>query len=99
MLNYTLLLHGLRTTGEGLPGALLRDLLDAVDRGAKGAVRLRLEGRSWAKGGYPPAWVTEAAAFEMAGFHTGTPGVELRFRTLAEALPGRFAQEDLFPPV
>ena len=42
MLNYTLLLHGLRVTGEGLPGALLRDLLDAVDRGAKGAVRLRL---------------------------------------------------------
>lgn len=37
MLNYTLLLHGLQGTGEGLPGALLRDLLDAVDR-AKGAV-------------------------------------------------------------
>ena len=54
MLNYTLLLHGLRSTGEGLPGALLRDLLDAVDRGAKGAVRLRLEGRSSAKGGLSP---------------------------------------------
>lgn len=98
MLNYTLLLHGLRSTGEGLPGALLRDLLDAVDRGAKGAVRLRLEGRSSAKGGFPPAWVNEAAAFRMAGFHRGTPGVELRIPTLREALPQRFAQEDLFPP-
>jgi hypothetical protein len=99
MLNYTLLLHGLRSTGEGLPGALLRDLLDAVDRGAKGAVRLRLEGRSSAKGGFPPAWVNDAAAFRMTGFHRGTPGVELRIPTLLEALPQKFAQADLFPPV
>lgn len=99
MLNYTLLLHGLRDAAEGLPGALMRDLLEAVDRGAKGAVRLRLEGRSWARGGPPPAWVNEAATFQVAGFHRGTPGLELRMRTLAEALPGRFVQEDLFPPV
>jgi hypothetical protein len=99
MLNYTLLLHGLRSQSDGLPGALVRDVLEAVDRGAKGAVRLRLEGRSWARGGPPPAWVNEAAAFQLAGFHRGTPGLELRMRTLAEALPGRFAQEDLFPPV
>jgi hypothetical protein len=99
MLNYTLLLHGLRSTGDGLPGALLRDLLDAVDRSAKGAVRLRLEGRSSAKGGFPPAWVNDAAAFRMTGFHRGTPGVELRIPTLLEALPQKFAQADLFPPV
>ncbi|MBW3569853.1 MAG: hypothetical protein KY467_01990 [Gemmatimonadetes bacterium] len=99
MLHYTLLLNGFQGPGEGLPGALLRDLLHAVDRGAKGAVRLRLEGRSSAKGGFPPAWVTEAAAFRMAGFHRGTPGVELRFPTLLEALPQRFTQADLFPPV
>jgi hypothetical protein len=99
MLNYTLLLHGLRSQTDGLPGALVRDVLEAVDRGAKGAVRLRLEGRSSARGGPPPAWVSEAAAFQLAGFHHGTPGLELRIRTLAEALPSRFAQEDLFPPV
>jgi hypothetical protein len=99
MLHYTLLLHGLRDSADGLPGALVRDLLQAVDRGAKGAVRLRLEGRSWARGGPPPAWVNEAATFQLAGLHRGTPGLELRMRTLAEALPGRFAQEDLFPPV
>lgn len=99
MLNYTLLLHGLNVSGDGLPGALVRDLLDAVDRGAKGAVRLRLEGRSWARGGFPPAWVNEAAAFRIAGFHhQGTPGIELRIPSLAETLPRRFAQEDLFPP-
>ncbi|HEX2080786.1 MAG TPA: hypothetical protein VHG08_23980 [Longimicrobium sp.] len=99
MLKYTLLLHGLRSTGEGLPGALLRDLLDAVDRGTRGAVRLRLEGRSAARGGFPPAWVNDAAAFRMSGFHRGTPGIELRIPSLLEALPHRFAQADLFPPV
>jgi hypothetical protein len=99
MLNYTLLLHGYRGDADGLPGALVRDLLQAVDRGAKGAVRLRLEGRSWARGGPPPAWVNEAASFQMAGLHRGAPGLDLRIRTLAEALPGRFAQEELFPPV
>lgn len=99
MLNYTLLLHGFHGDTDGLPGALVRDLLTAVDRGAKGAVRLRIEGRSWARGGPPPAWVNEAAAFQMAGFHRGAPGLDLRIRTLAEALPSRFAQEELFPPV
>jgi hypothetical protein len=34
MLKYTLLLHGLQSREEGLPGALLRDLLDAVNGGA-----------------------------------------------------------------
>ncbi|HEY0022579.1 MAG TPA: hypothetical protein VGB24_06695 [Longimicrobium sp.] len=99
MLNYTLLLHGYRSPGAGLPGALVRDLLDAVDRGAKGAVRLRLEGRSSAKGGFPPAWVSTAAGFQMSGFHAGLPGVELRIPTLGEALPHKFAQEELFPSV
>ncbi|HEX2208933.1 MAG TPA: hypothetical protein VHG93_14745 [Longimicrobium sp.] len=70
-----------------------------MDRGAKGAVRLRLEGRSSAKGGFPPAWVNDAAAFRMAGFHRGTPGIELRIPSLLEALPQRFVQADLFPPV
>lgn len=47
MPKYTLLLHGLQSQPDGLPGALLRDVLEAADRGARGAVRLRLEGRSW----------------------------------------------------
>ncbi|HEU0300522.1 MAG TPA: hypothetical protein VFR37_13725, partial [Longimicrobium sp.] len=38
-------------------------------------------------------------AFHMAGFHRGMPGIELRIPSLAEALPQRFAQADLFPPV
>ncbi len=68
MLNYTLLLHGHLALDSGLPGPLLRDLLDAVDDSTRGAVRLRLEGRSQAKGGFPPAWVNQAAAFDMVGF-------------------------------
>lgn len=99
MLNYSLRLHGIETHDSGLPGPLLRDLLGAVDDSARGAVRLRLEGRSQAKGGFPPAWVNQAAAFDMVGFTEDVPGVTLRAPTLREALPGRFAQQSLFPEV
>jgi hypothetical protein len=99
MLNYTLHLHGHLAIDSGLPGPLLRDLLDAVDDSTRGAVRLRLEGRSQAKGGFPPAWVNQAAAFDMVGFTRDVPGVTLRAPTLREVLPTRFAQESLFPEI
>ncbi|HEX2091790.1 MAG TPA: hypothetical protein VHG28_05275 [Longimicrobiaceae bacterium] len=99
MMSYSLHLRGIETRDRGLPGPLLRDLLGAVDDSAKGAVRLRLEGRSQAKGGFPPAWVNQAAAFDMAGFTEDAPGVTLRAPTLREALPARFEQQSLFPEV
>jgi hypothetical protein len=98
MLKYTLVLHGLERRGGGLPGALVRDLLDAVDEGAKGALRLRLEGRSRAGGGFAPSWLVDAAAFEVVDLLHDESGLALRVPTLREALPERFAQEDLFPP-
>src|SRR5215212_3372306 len=52
---YTLLLHGREGSGA-LPASLVRALLDALDDGARGAVRLRLEGRSRAGGGVAPGW-------------------------------------------
>lgn len=99
MLDYTLILQGFEREERGLPGALLRDLLDAVDQGAKGAVRLRLEGRSRGRGGFPPVWVNEAAAFNFVQLVDDAPGVRLQVPTLREALPERFRQHDLFPAV
>jgi hypothetical protein len=95
MLNYSLLLHGIDPSA--LPGAVVADLLSAVDRGARGAVRLRIEGRSTARGGVPPAWLNQAADFDVVGMTEGIAGVRLRAPTLAEAVPERFGQGDLFP--
>ena len=99
MLDYTLILHGLDSRAGGFPGALLRDVLDALDEGARGAVRLRIEGRSRARGGYPPAWVVQAAAFELVALRPGESAISLAAPTLREALPARFAQHDLVPLV
>ena len=96
MQRYLLILDGLDRR-DGLSGALVRDLLDALDQGAKGSVRLRLEGRSRAGGGFPPAWVSEAARFELVGLLRGAPGLEVRAPALGDALRERFAQTDLFP--
>lgn len=97
-LEYTIRLLGLKPH-QGLPGALLRDLLDAVDRGARGSVRLRLEGRSGARGGPTPGWVHRAARFEVAGFTRDVPGVELHAPSLRDAIPDRLAQYHLFEAV
>lgn len=99
MLDYKLILHGLEHRGRGFPGALVRDLLDALDEGARGAVRLRLEGRSKAGGGYPPAWVVEAAAFEIVDLLPETGVISLQAPTLLEAVPRCFSQQELFPTV
>jgi hypothetical protein len=92
---HTIRLHGLQS-GNGLPGPLLRDLLDAVDRGARGSVRLRLEGRSGARGGPAPAWVNRAAQFGVTGFTRDIPGVELQAPALRDAVPERLSQYHLF---
>jgi hypothetical protein len=99
MLPYSLILHGLDSPAGTLPGPLVRDLLDVLDDGAKGAVRLRLEGRSRAAGGTAPAWVTDAAAFELVGLLQEGCGLRLSAATFQESLPHRFEQADLFPAV
>lgn len=99
MAEYSLIVRGLEHSGDGLPGVLVRDLLDAVDQGARGAVRLRLEGRSRAGGGPVPAWVADAATFDFVGLLKGESGVLLRIPALRETLPERFVQHDLFPVV
>lgn len=99
MADYSLIVRGLEHSGGVLPGALVRDLLDAVDQGTRGAVRLRLEGRSRAGGGPAPAWANDAATFDLVGLLTGESGVALRIRTLRENLPDRFVQHDPFPIV
>ncbi|HEY0970896.1 MAG TPA: hypothetical protein VGE02_08000 [Gemmatimonadales bacterium] len=78
-----------------LPGALVRDLFDALDRGARGAVRLRLEGRSAAKGPQP-GWLDRAARFDLLDLTSDAPGLRIAAPELRDALRDRFEQTDLF---
>lgn len=97
MQTYTLRLAGPGIPGNHrLPGALIRDLFDALDRGTRGAVRLRLEGRSASRGPVP-GWLDRAARFDLqldAGLPDGT--LRLTAPTLGESLRDRFVQTDLF---
>jgi hypothetical protein len=77
------------------PGALLRDLLDVVVETTRRVVRLQVEGRSTAPS-RDPAWLVEAADFEIQGFREGSSEVVCEAATLAEAAPEEFGQRDFF---
>lgn len=98
MPEYRIELRGLTPDGTGLPGHIMRHLLATIDDGNRGAVRLRLEGRSSAKGA-APSWLDSAAAFDVVDLLATVSGIALRAPTLRETLPERFAQAEIFPVV
>lgn len=88
--------HQIRLLGEGadgtrISGALLRDLLDVLVEGCRGALRLRAEGRSFAPGN-PPSWLHAAADFDLLPFEEGSTIVPLEAPPIAQGAPKRFAQ-------
>jgi hypothetical protein len=90
----------LKLTGDAMRGSridasLLRDLLDALVEGTRGAVRLRMEGRSSARG-TPPAWLERAAAFDLVAIEDGSTEVVLEAATLARSVPEQFQQIQMF---
>lgn len=90
----------LKLTGEGMRGkrvdaALLRDLLDALVEGTRGAVRLRMEGRSSARG-TSPSWLGRAAAFDVVAIEDGSTKLMLEATALAQAVPEQFQQMQMF---
>jgi len=91
--------YSLRLLGPGAPGArisagVLKAVLDVLTEGARGALRLRTEGRSAARGTIP-GWLARAADFDVLGFKPGSTTIEFEAPTLAEAAPDRFLQGDL----
>lgn len=86
---------GSRARGVRIDGTLLRDLLDVIVDGCQQAVRLTVEGRSTAQG-KPPAWLERAATFELVGLCEGSTVLLIEAPSLAEAVPERFGQADLF---
>jgi hypothetical protein len=95
MAKYTLRIIGPTLCGNRIAGPILRDLLDLVAEGSRRALRLRVEGRSIAKGN-PPAWLTAATVFDFTGLSEGSCVVHLDAPALAEAAPEQFEQGSLF---
>jgi len=69
-------------------------LLDAT----RGALRLRVEGRSTARGSLP-AWLAAAADFDIVGIETGSTILVIEAPALSDAAPSLFRQQALFEPL
>jgi hypothetical protein len=100
MPNYSLRLIGPEAHGLPLPLALLREVLDSLEESARRAVRLRLEGRSTARG-TPPGWLDRACAIQVLGIRAGSTVIEFAVPTLVESVPDRLGElereDDLAP--
>ena len=98
MIKHQISLRGPATKGKRISALLLKKLLEVVTEGAKGALRLRVEGRSTARGS-EPAWLVKAADFEITGLSPGSTVIEIEAPTLFEAVPDKFAQQNIFSSV
>lgn len=92
----------LRLEGPALQGlvvgaALLRDALDLTIEGARRALRLRLQGRSTARGRLPDL-ISRATDFTVQ-IREGSTILQFEAPTLRQADETAFAQADLFPEV
>lgn len=95
MMRYDVRLSGPATRGNRIGAALLRDLLDVLTDSARGALRLRVEGRSSAPG-TQPGWLVSTADFEMVGIEPGSTVLVFEARPVSEAAAGAFDQGEFF---
>lgn len=95
MIKHNLSLHGQATKGSRISGLVLRELLDIIIDGSRGALRLKLEGRSIVRG-TDPAWLEKAAEFDFISTKPGSTVIEIESLPLAEAVPDRFQQGNFF---
>jgi hypothetical protein len=95
---HTIRLSGDRARGARIQGSVLGDLTAVLLDATRGALRLRVEGRSTARGSLP-AWLGAAADFEIVGIEAGSTLLVVEAPTLLEAAPALFAQQALFEPV
>lgn len=88
-------LKGAAARGTRISASVLRDLLDTLLEGARKTVRLRIEGRSVARG-TPPGWLEDAAAFELVEMQEGSTIVALEAEPISRAVPEQYLLGDLF---
>lgn len=94
---HTIRLTGTRAQGARIPAPVLRDLTGILVDGARGAVRLRVEGRSFARGSIP-TWLMNAADFDVVGIEKGSTVVTIEAPRLIDVAPALFQQQHLFHP-
>ena len=95
--------HSVKLKGEAARGArisvtAMNEITEVLIEAAKGALRLRVEGRSTARGSVP-SWLAEAAHFDIVGITEGSTVLGLEAPELAEAAPAKFQQGSLFHPI
>ena len=95
MPHYRVSLSGPSIRGARVAGPLLRDVLDVLVEGARRALRLRVEGRSTARGA-PPAWLPAGASFDVLALEEGSTVVEIDAPPLGQALAAVLPQHALF---
>lgn len=91
----TVKISGEGTRGTRVSAHVLRPLMDGLLEGAQRAVRLRMEGRSTARGG-APSWLQRASDFDLVAVREGSTQLVLEAPTLASAAPEQFAQVQMF---
>lgn len=93
---HKIVLHGSGVDRDQISGHLFRDLLNVLVEGAEQALRLRIQGRSTARG-TPPTWLRSAADFSLLRPPELDASIALiEARPLFETMPHRFQQGDLF---
>lgn len=88
-------LQGPSARGTTIAAAALKDVLDILLEGSQRAVRLAVEGRSTARGTVP-AWLDDAASFDLTAIEKGSTQLAIASRPLREVVPQHFAQLDFF---
>lgn len=91
MIKHRVSLRGPGATGGQISGFLLKELLQVLCEGTKGALRLRLDGRSSAPGN-DPRWLEAASDFIVTGLEEGSTVLTIDAAPLSQAVPDKFQQ-------
>lgn len=97
MTQYYVRLRGPNVRDGRVAGSALAEVLGLLVDGARRAVRLRLEGRSTARGP-APVWLGEAADFEVLELRAGSTVIVLEAKELADAAEA-LGQLPMFEPL
>jgi hypothetical protein len=95
---HTVRLSGQRSQGARIAGSVLGELTAVLLDATRGTLRLRVEGRSTARGSLP-GWLGSAADFEVVGIESGSTLLVIEAPSLQEAAPALFRQQDLFESI